>query len=34
MSKVALCAIGRLENLYAREFVEHYKNLGIDHIFI
>lgn len=34
MSKVALCAIGRLENQYAREFVEHYKNLGIDKIFI
>lgn len=32
--KVALCVIGRLENAYAREFVEHYKNLGVDHIFI
>lgn len=32
--KVALCAIGRLENRYAREFVEHYLKLGVDHIFI
>lgn len=34
MSKIALCAIGRRENLYAREFVEHYKKLGFDTIFI
>lgn len=34
MSKIALCAIGRLENRYAREFVEHYQNLGVDKIFI
>lgn len=32
--KVAVCAIGRLENRYAREWVEHYKQLGVDHIFI
>ena len=32
--KVAVCAIGRLENRYAREWVEHYKRLGVDHIFI
>lgn len=32
--KVALCCIGRLENLYAVEFVEHYINLGFDKIFI
>ncbi len=32
--KVAVCAIGRLENRYAREWVEHYKALGVDHIFI
>jgi len=32
--KVALCAIGRLENQYAVEFVEWYKNLGFDKIFI
>lgn len=32
--KVAVCAIGRLENRYASEWVEHYKRLGVDHIFI
>ena len=32
--KVAICAIGRLENRYAREWVEHYKRLGVDKIFI
>ena len=32
--KVAVCAIGRLENRYAREWVEHYKRLGVDKIFI
>lgn len=31
---VALVAIGRMENLYAREFVEHYKNLGFSNIII
>lgn len=32
--KVALCCIGRLENKYAKEFVEYYKELGFDKIFI
>ena len=32
--KVALCSIGRLENQYAVEFVEWYKKLGFDKIFI
>ena len=32
--RVALCTIGRLENQYAVEFVEWYKNLGFDKIFI
>lgn len=32
--KVALCCVGKLENDYALEFVEHYKNLGFDKIFI
>ncbi len=32
--KVAVCAIGRLENRYAVEWVEHYKQLGVDKIFI
>ena len=32
--EVALCAIGRMENLYAREWVEHHLRIGFDHIFI
>ena len=32
--KVAVCAIGRLENRYAVEWGEHYNNLGVDKIFI
>ena len=32
--KVAVCAIGRLENRYAVEWVEHYNKLGVDKIFI
>jgi hypothetical protein len=32
--KVALCVIGRLENQYAVEYVEWYKKLGFDKIFI
>ena len=31
---IALCVIGRRENRYAREFVEHYKRLGFDKIFV
>ena len=31
---VAVCAIGRRENKYAREFVEHYKKLGFSHVYI
>jgi hypothetical protein len=34
MSKMALVAIGRRENLYAVEFVQHYQKLGFDNIFI
>ena len=33
-TKVAVCAIGRLENRYAVEWVEHYKQLGVDKIYI
>ena len=33
-STVAICAIGRLENRYAVEWVEHYKQLGVAHIYI
>ena len=32
--KVAVCAIGRLENRYAVEWVEHYKQLGVDKVYI
>lgn len=32
--KVAVCVIGRQENRYAVEFVEYYKKLGVDKIFI
>lgn len=32
--KVGLCCIGRLENRYIREFVEHYKSIGFDNIFL
>ena len=32
--KVALCAIGRLENNYVVEFVEYYKKMNFDKIFI
>ena len=32
--KVCLCTLGKMENLYAREFVEHYKKYDIDKIFI
>ena len=32
--KVCLCTIGKKENLYASEFVDHYKKIGYDKIFI
>ena len=32
--KTCVIAIGRRENLYAREFIEHYKNLGFDNVII
>ena len=32
--KVALCVIGKLENRYAPEFIDYYRNLGFDHIYI
>ena len=31
---VALCTMGKKENLYAREFMNYYMNLGVDHMFI
>ena len=32
--KVCLCGIGKNENKYVREWVEHYKSLGFDKIFL
>lgn len=32
--KVALCAIAKQENNYIREWVEHYKSIGFEHIFL
>ena len=32
--KVCLCTIGKLENLYVREYVSHYIKYGVDKIFI
>ena len=32
--KVCLCTLGKEENKYVREFIEHYKKYGIDKIII
>ena len=32
--KVCLCVIGKKENLYVKEFIEHQKNIGYNHIYI
>ena len=32
--KVCLCTPAKKENLYIREFVEHYKKYGVDNIFL
>jgi hypothetical protein len=32
--KIALCTVGKKENLYAKEFIEYYINLGVNHIYI
>ena len=32
--KICLCVIAKNENLYVREFVEHYKSIGYNNIFI
>ena len=32
--KIATCTIGRMENSYVQEFVDHYKSLGVDKMFI
>ena len=32
--KIALCTMGKDENLYANEFIKYYINLGVNHLFI
>ena len=32
--KVCLCAIGKKENLYVNEYLNHYKKIGYSHIFL
>ena len=32
--KVCLCTSGKKENLYVKEFVEHYKKYGVNKIYI
>ena len=32
--KVGLCTLGKKENRYIREFISHYKNYGVDRIFL
>ena len=32
--KIAPCTLGKQENLYAKEFIEYYTNLAVDHIYI
>ena len=32
--KVCVCTLAKLENKYIREFVQHYKNYGVDKIFL
>ena len=33
-TKICLCTNGKKENLYVREFVEHYIKYGVDKIFV
>ena len=33
-TQVCLCAIGKKENLYIKEFINHYKQLGYNHIYL
>lgn len=34
LNKICLCAVAKGENKYIREFIEHYRNYGIDKIYI
>ena len=31
---ICLCSVGKEENKYVKEFIQHYKKLGFDHIYI
>ena len=33
-TKICICAIGKNENLYIKEFISHYKKLGYNKIFL
>ena len=33
-TSICLCVIGKSENLYAKEYVNHYKKLGYNHIYV
>ena len=32
--KICICTVGKMENKYIKEFVEYYKHLGVDKIFL
>ena len=32
--KVALCTVGKKDNFYARQFMDYYIKLGVEHMFI
>lgn len=32
ITKIALCTMGKYENLYVKEFIDYYFKIGIDHI--
>ena len=33
-TKVCICTLGKKENMYIKEYAEHYKALGLDKIFL
>jgi hypothetical protein len=33
-NKICICSVGKKENKYIKEYVEHYRNLGVDKIFL
>lgn len=34
MELICMCVIGKEENLYVKEFIDYYKKLGFNHIYI